>query len=92
MAKIHLPSRICEIASLESSTIHVDGNNIQEVLGNLYALNPDIQTSICDENTKSVNEYTKIFINDDDILDKEGIETKVEGNDDIYIIQAMAGG
>ena len=71
--------------------ITAEGNNIREVLVSLDRVVPGALDRIIDQ-AGPVKGYVNIYRNDSNIRDLEGLETKVENNDVIWIIPAVAGG
>jgi sulfur-carrier protein len=71
--------------------VSVEGDNIREVLVGLDQAFPGVLGQIMDQEG-SVKRYVNVYRNDDDIRALDGLETKVENHDVIWIIPAVAGG
>ena len=71
--------------------VSVEGSSIREVLAGLDRAVPGVLERIMDEEG-SVRRYVNIFRNDSDIRTLNGLETKVESHDVVWIIPALAGG
>jgi sulfur-carrier protein len=71
--------------------VPVEGDSIREVLVGLDRDFPGVLGRIMDQEG-SVKRYVNVYRNDDDIRGLDGLETKVENHDVIWIIPAVAGG
>jgi molybdopterin converting factor small subunit len=71
--------------------VSVEGDDIREVLAGLNRTFPGILDRIVDEEG-SVRRYVTVCRNDIDIRSLDGLETKVNSEDEIWIIPAVAGG
>lgn len=71
--------------------VAVEGDNIREVLAGLDRSLPGVLERIMDQEG-SVKRYVNVYRNDSDIRSLDGLETKVENHDVIWIIPAVAGG
>ena len=90
MPAIHLPTRMRTFTK-GKSTINIDGDNISNMLDNLVKGYPGIDEHLFDESNK-IKSYTKVFLNDTDMDKLDGVNTKVDSRDTVYLITAMAGG
>ncbi len=90
MPTIHLPTRMRNYTE-GKSTVTVSGENISNMLENLVKGYPGIDEHLYDE-SHNIKSYTKVFLNDTDIDKLDGIDTKVENRDTVYLVTAMAGG
>ncbi len=71
--------------------VSVEAQNIREVLSGLERLVPGVLARIVDEQG-TVRRYMNVYRNDNDIRTLEGLETKVEHRDVVWIVPAIAGG
>lgn len=69
----------------------VEGGNIREVLVGLDQAFPGVLERLMDHEG-SVKRYVNVYRNDNDIRSLDGLETKVEHEDVIWILPAVAGG
>lgn len=69
----------------------IEGESIHEVLVRLDRAAPGLLDKIVDPDQK-VKRYVNVYLNDDDIRSLDGLETKVEKDDLVWIIPAVAGG
>ncbi|WP_405407690.1 MoaD/ThiS family protein [Streptomyces decoyicus] len=69
----------------------VEGGSIREVLAGLDRACPGVLDRLMDQEG-SVKRYVNVYRNDSDIRSLEGLETKVEHHDVIWIVPAVAGG
>lgn len=71
--------------------IPVEGDSIREVLVGLDRSCPGLLERIMGPEG-SVRRYVNVYRNDSDIRDLDGLETKVENQDVVWIVPAVAGG
>ncbi len=69
----------------------VEGGNIREVLVGLDQAFPGVLERLMDHEG-SVKRYVNVYRNDSDIRSLDGLETKVENDDVLWIVPAVAGG
>ena len=75
----------------EQSKVGVSGNTVARAIESLTNLYPSLVPYIYDE-SNAIRKHVRIYLGDDDIRDKEGIETPLKDGDEISIIPAIAGG
>ncbi|MFI2203089.1 MoaD/ThiS family protein [Streptomyces sp. NPDC020192] len=68
-----------------------EGENIRDVLTDVDRECPGVLDRLMDQEG-SVKRYVNVYRNDDDIRGLDGLETKVENHDVIWIVPAVAGG
>lgn len=71
--------------------VHAEGDNIREVLVGLDRDFPGALDRLMDQEG-SVKRYVNVYRNDSDIRSLDGLETKVENQDVVWIVPAVAGG
>ena len=69
----------------------VEGGTIREVLVGLDRSCPGVLERLMDPEG-AVKRYVNVYRNDSDIRDLDGLETKVENQDVVWIVPAVAGG
>ena len=90
MTKIMIPT------SLRSNTngnrvVEVDGENVGAILSALATQYPKLKEHLYDDDGDLVS-FINVFVNDENIRDRDGEETTLEDRDEILLIPAMAGG
>lgn len=69
----------------------VEGGTVREVLAGLDRACPGVLERLMDQEG-SMKRYVNVYRNDHDIRGLDGLETKVENQDVIWILPAVAGG
>jgi molybdopterin converting factor small subunit len=64
---------------------------VRAVLGEIQRLYPELYRGVCDE-TGAVRRHVNLFINEDNVRDRDGLETVVEPGDIVSILPAVSGG
>src|SRR6266849_2153627 len=67
------------------------GNNVREVLDNLFAGNPRARSYVLDDQA-SLRRHMNIFIDGQMIRDRVRLSDPVTEASDIYVFQALSGG
>jgi MoaD family protein len=65
--------------------------NVRDALDQLEQNHPELYRSVCNE-TGAVRRHVNLFVNTDNIRDREGLDTVVEPGDVITILPAVSGG
>ena len=72
-------------------TVAVRGSTVREVLDDLERQCPGIRKRICDESGE-VRRFVNVFLNDEDIVHVNGLDSPVSDGDVLSIVPAIAGG
>ena len=64
---------------------------VRAVLDELERLHPLVHRGICDD-TGAVRRHINVFVNNDHIRDRDGLETALVPGDEIVILPAVSGG
>jgi len=75
----------------DQASLNVNGKNIKEVLNELFSEYPDIKGHLM-EDDENLRNFVNIFINGENVRQKEGLSTQVNDDSDIRIIPSIAGG
>ncbi len=70
--------------------IQVNGETVGEALNNLVTQYPDLRQHLY--NGSGLRNFVNVFIGDEDIRDRDGLDTSVEPGDQLRIIPSIAGG
>lgn len=73
-----------------NAEIEVSGDTVAAILSDLVAQYPDLKKHIF--NNDQLRDFVNVFIGEDDIRDRDGIETIVRSSDKLRIIPSIAGG
>jgi len=87
---IQIPSALRQLAG-NRDKVEVEAETVRQALSALLDLYPPISRYIFDENQR-LRSYVNIFLNDRDVRDLDGLDTKLKEDDRIYILPAIAGG
>ena len=71
--------------------VKIEGATVGEVLRKLDAQYTGFGERVLD-NGKDVRRFINVFVNEDNIRDKNGLETAVKSGDTISILPSIAGG
>lgn len=75
----------------KARTLDVSGGTVRDVLDEIARAYPALYVNVCDE-TGAVRKHINIFINDDHMRDRAGLETPVGAGDIVTILPAVSGG
>lgn len=89
MATIKIPTPLRAYTSGQAE-IAVEGSNVGAILESLTGQFPDLRQHLF--NDDELRNFVNIFIGDEDIRYRDGLETEVESNDRLRIVPSIAGG
>ena len=72
-------------------TVEVDGDDVGSVLKNLADRYPEIKNHLYDDDG-GLASFINVFINDENIRDRDGEGTPLTERDELLLVPAMAGG
>lgn len=73
------------------NTMSLEADNIPDILQKLEDRFPKFRHYIVDEQGR-LRKHVNIFIGDELIKDRDNLSDKIEGHDEVYIMQALSGG
>jgi molybdopterin synthase sulfur carrier subunit len=73
-----------------SKQVSAQGENLSEILVDLYKQYPSLKEQIQPE--ENLSRYINVYVNDQDVRYLQGLETSIGPNDTIILLPAMAGG
>ena len=73
-----------------SKQVSAQGENLSEILVDLYKQYPSLKDQIQPE--ENLSRYINVYVNDQDVRYLQGLETSIGPNDTIILLPAMAGG
>ncbi len=90
MATVRIPTPLRKL-SADRDELDISAANVSEMIEKLEQECPGIKDRICDENGE-VRRFINLYVNNEDIRFLDGKDTKLEDNDSVSIIPAIAGG
>jgi sulfur-carrier protein len=88
-------ARVRFTANLErhvaAPTAEVVGETVRAALDTVFAANPLLRGYVVDERG-ALRKHMLIFINGEQIVDRETLSDKVGPTDEIFVLQALSGG
>jgi molybdopterin synthase sulfur carrier subunit len=71
-------------------TVTASGGTVAEVLGDLFKHNPALRERVTQGG--ELSPFVNVYINDRDVRYLDGLDTRVEADDTVILLPAMAGG
>ena len=71
-------------------TVTASGGTVAEVLGDLFEHNPTLRERVTQGG--ELSPFVNVYINDRDVRYLDGLDTRVEADDTVILLPAMAGG
>lgn len=90
MATIYIPTPLRRLTGGESK-IEATGGTVGDLIQQVEQSHPGVADRVLDGDG-NVKRFINIFVNDDEIRTKAGLETAVSEGDKVSIVPAMAGG
>lgn len=88
--EVRLPTVLRPAAGGQSS-VNAQGATIAEVLGDLASTYPAMSGQVLDKDG-GLHRFVNVYVNDDDVRYLEKLDTKVDEEDVVSILPAVAGG
>ncbi|HEX8324660.1 MAG TPA: MoaD/ThiS family protein [Tepidisphaeraceae bacterium] len=89
--KIMIPAPLRQFTN-NAATLDGNGNTVGELLKDLQAKGPGIETRLFKGQTGTLNRFVNIFVNQEDIRFLQNLDTPVKEGDEVSIVAAIAGG
>lgn len=89
MTKVMIPTSLRPHVDGNRS-VEVDGADVGQVLAALVEKYPNLKSYLYDEDRLA--SFINVFINDENIRDRDGEQTALSRNDEVLLVPAMAGG
>ena len=74
-----------------AAELSLSASSIRAALEQIERIHPALYRSVCDE-TGAVRRHVNLFVNNDDMRDREGLDTALESGDVVTIMPAVSGG
>ena len=87
---VHVPAVLrgrCE----GTSQLALAGENVRDVLHELERRHPALYGCVCDE-TGAIRRHINVFVNEDHVRDRDGLDTALGSGDVVTILPAVSGG
>jgi molybdopterin synthase sulfur carrier subunit len=90
MAKFRIPTPLRKLTN-DAEVVDADAGTLGEAIDQLEGNYPGIKERICDE-AGEIRRFVNIYVNGEDVRFLDNINTKLNTNDDVSIVPAVAGG
>ncbi|MDZ4747460.1 MAG: MoaD/ThiS family protein [Saprospiraceae bacterium] len=90
MITIFIPTPLRRFAG-EQAKVNVSAKNVAEAIRSLTSIHPSLIPYMYDE-AELIRKHVRIYLGEDDIREKDGINTLLKEGDELSIIPAIAGG
>lgn len=90
MPTVRIPTQLRTLTA-GAGTVEVEGATVAEVLKALDAAHPGIAERVFDD-AGALRRFVNVFVADDDVRFREGLDTPVAPKETVSIIPAVAGG
>ena len=88
--EVRLPTILRQDAGGQA-TVQANGSTLAEVFEDLTRQFPNLAGKVVTEDG-TLHKFVNVYVNDDDVRYLDKLETKVEGDDVVSILPAVAGG
>ena len=90
MSKIRIPTPLRRL-TYEKDEVESNASSISELVADLEKQFPGIKDRLC-EDDGTIRKFINFYVNDEDIRFLDGVNTKINNEDIVSIIPAIAGG
>lgn len=87
---VHVPGALRPYCK-GAAQLSADGSSVRAVLDSLERSYPALYPNVCDE-TGTLRRHLNVFVNADNIRDRDGVETPLTAGDVVTILPAVSGG
>jgi adenylyltransferase/sulfurtransferase len=87
---IHVP-RALHAYSNGASELVLSAPSVRAVLDELERRHPSLYRAVCDD-TGAVRRHVNVFVNNEHMRDRNGLDTALVPGDEIFILPAVSGG
>lgn len=88
--KVSIPTALRQYAN-GKNTVELSGSNVGQVLGQLAEGYPELRRHLFSDDGQ-VRNFVNVFVNDENIRDRENQDTDLREGDELVIVPAVAGG
>src|SRR5690606_568673 len=89
MATVRIPTVLRKHTGGDAK-VQADGGTVGEVFSHLVAQHPSLEDSLFDDG--ALRGFINVYIDDEDVRYLDGLDSKVEPDDEVAIMPAVAGG
>ncbi len=90
MATVRVPTQLRNLSGGEAE-VTVEGSTVGEVLSGLESAHPGFHGRLFDDGGQ-LRRFVNVFVADEDVRFLQGLDTKVDDDQTVSIIPAVAGG
>lgn len=87
---VRIPTSLRSLTGGEEE-VKIAGATVKELIDNLESNHPGIRDRLLDDKG-AVRRFVNLYVGDEDIRFLDGLETKLEGGEEVSIVPAVAGG
>jgi MoaD family protein len=82
---------LCGDAELRDAELSIRAHDVRELLAELARRHPQVYVRLCDESGQP-RPHINVFVNDDHIRARTGLDTSLSAGDLVSILPAVSGG
>lgn len=90
MATVRIPP-VLRRHTGERTQVPASGDSLGAALESLFAKYPELRDSMLDDDG-SIRRFVNVYVDDEDVRARQGLDTPVSDDSSIIILPAMAGG
>jgi len=90
MITIFIPTPLRRFAS-EQTKVSLRAKTVAEAVQSLTSIHPALKPYLYDE-SDAIRKHVRLYLGEEDVREKQGIETSLKEGDELSIIPAIAGG
>lgn len=89
--KVKIPAQLRTLTGGQSEVIVEEAATVQELLNKVGAAHPELTARLLDENGE-IRRFVNIYVGDEDVRFLDGLNTDLQGQTQVSILPAVAGG
>ena len=87
---VRIPTPLRKLTE-EQDVVAGDGNTLLECIDGLERQYPGLKERLLDE-TGELRRFVNVYVNGEDVRFAQGVQTRLQGGDEVSIVPAVAGG
>ncbi|HSR71223.1 MAG TPA: MoaD/ThiS family protein [Kiloniellales bacterium] len=76
---------------LPAPSVEVSGGTVRAALDSVFADNPALRSYLLDDQGR-LRRHVNVFVNGQQVRDRNGLSDPIGDGDEVYVIQALSGG
>jgi molybdopterin converting factor small subunit len=91
VVRVVIPQSLRQLCGAATTELRMMAGDVRELLAELARQHPQVHARVCDERGQP-RPHINVFVNDDHVRARAGLDTKLAADDLVMILPAVSGG